>query len=113
MLLISSYLPALFLTIAIELAVAFVFGFRKKTEMLAVIFVNLITNPVLNYFVIFGEHFSLFKINFTVTLLLEILVVLVEWRLLVYALREKSGKLLVLSFGMNLCSYIVGILALG
>jgi hypothetical protein len=110
MLLINNYLLALFLTIAIELVVAFFFGFRKKSEIVAIIFVNLLTNPVLNYLLLVNNHFSFFKINLVITLFLELLVVLAEWKLLVYALQEKSNRILVLSFAMNFCSYIAGVL---
>lgn len=110
MLLINDYLLALFLTIAIELVVALFFGFRKKLEILAIVFVNLLTNPVLNYLLLVNNHFSFFKITLVIILFLELLVVLAERKLLLYALQEKSNRILVLSFAMNFCSYIAGIL---
>jgi hypothetical protein len=110
MLLINNYLFALFLTIAIELVVAFFFGFRKKSEIVAIVFVNLLTNPVLNYLLLVNNHFSFFKINLAITLFLELLVVLAEWKLLAYALQEKSKRILAMSFAMNFCSYIAGVL---
>jgi hypothetical protein len=106
--LISSYLLALFLTIVIELAVAFFFGFRKRIEIIAIIFINLLTNTILNYFLLANDHFSFFKSSLLIILLLEIVVVLIEWKLLVFALQEKPKKLLALSLAMNFCSYITG-----
>jgi len=106
--LISNYLIALFLTIVIELVIAFLFGYRKKLEILTIVFVNLLTNPILNYFLFVNDHFSFFKVNLIIILFLELVVVLAEWKLLVFALREKSNKLLILSFAMNFCSYIIG-----
>lgn len=108
--LISSYLLALFLTIVIELAVAFFFGFRKKIEIIAIVFVNLLTNPILNYLLLVNNHFSFFKSSLLIILFLEAIVVLIEWKLLVFALQEKSKKLLALSLAMNFCSYIAGVL---
>jgi hypothetical protein len=113
MALISNYLPALFLTIAVELMVAFLFGFRKKLEITAIVFVNLLTNPILNYLLLVNDHFSFFKTNLLVILFLEFLVVLIEWKLLVFALQEKTNKLLILSFAMNSCSYMTGVLIFG
>ena len=110
MLLINDYLLALFLTIAIELVVALFFGFRKKSEIVAIVFVNLLTNPVLNYLLLVNNHFSFFKITLVIILFLELLVVLAERKLLLYALQEKSNRILVLSFAMNFCSYIAGVL---
>ncbi|MDO8524705.1 MAG: hypothetical protein Q7R99_03680 [bacterium] len=108
--LISSYFLALFLTIVIELAVAFFFGFRKKIEIIAIIFINLFTNPILNYLLAVNDHFSFFKVNLLVILFLELLIVLAEWKLLVFSLQEKSKKLLALSVVMNFFSYIIGLL---
>ena len=108
--LISSYLLALFLTIIIELIVAFFFGFKKKIEIIAIVFINLLTNPILNYFLLVNDYFSFFKSSLLIILFLEVIVVLIEWKLLVFALQEKSKKLLVLSLAMNFCSYIAGVL---
>lgn len=111
MLLISSSLfLALFLTILIEVVLAFFFGFRKKIEIITIVFVNLFTNPALNYLLLINSRFSLFKNNLVLVLFLEILVVVVEWRLLVFAFKEEQKRLLVLSIIMNFCSYIVGVL---
>lgn len=108
--LISSYLLALFLTIVIELVIALFFGFRKKIEIIAIVFVNLLTNPILNYLLLVNNHFSFFKTNLLIILFLEFVVVLVEWKLLVYALQGKTKKLLLLSLLMNFCSYIAGVI---
>jgi len=110
MTLISSYLLTLFLTIIIELGVTFFFGFRKKLEIIMIVFVNIITNPILNYLLLVNYHFSFFKSSLLIILILEVIVVLVEWKLLFFALQEKSEKLLKLSFAMNFCSYIAGVL---
>lgn len=108
--LINSFLLAPLLTIVIELAVAILFGFRKKIEIITIIFVNLLTNPVLNYFLWVNDYFSFFKSNLLLTLFLEVVVVFVEWKLLMYILQEKSNKLFRLSLAMNFCSYIAGVL---
>ena len=108
--LISSYLLALFLTIIIELIVAFFFGFRKKIDIIAIIFINLLTNPILNYLLLVNDYFSFFKSSLLIILFLEAIVVLLEWKLLVFALQGKSKNLLALSLVMNFCSYIVGVL---
>lgn len=107
--LISPYLVALLLTILIEVFVALMFGFRSKNEILSVILVNLITEPVLNYFLLINSYFSLVAVNIQLLLLLETIVILVEWRLLVYALQRNSNRLLVLSLVMNLASFALGL----
>ena len=46
--LLEQYLPAFACTLAIELGVAVLFGFWTRRELLAVIFVNLVTHPSLH-----------------------------------------------------------------
>lgn len=106
--LINSFLLAPLLTIVIELVVALSFVFRKKIDINTIIFINLLTNPILNYFLLANDYFSFFKSNLMLTLFLEFLVVFIEWKLLIYISHEESNKLLKLSFVMNFCSYITG-----
>jgi len=108
--LINSFLLAPLLTVVFELIVALFFGFRRKIEIITIIFINLLTNPILNYFLWVNDYFSFIKSNLLLTLFLEFLVVYVEWKLLMYVLQEKSDKLLKLSFIMNFCSYIAGVI---
>ena len=109
MLINSSYLIALLLAIAIEVVVASFFGYRKKTEIATIIFVNLITNPLLNYLLFVNNYFDAFRISTAVILFCEIVVVLTEWLLLVFALKKNPKRLFVLSVIMNFCSYIAGV----
>ncbi len=106
----GSYLVALLLTIAIEIIVAIFFGYRKKSEIATIIFINLITNPLLNYLLFINGYFGITQINTTAILFLEIIIVLVEWLLLRFALQQNSKKLFALSLVMNFCSYIAGVL---
>lgn len=107
--LISSYLAALLLTILIEVLVALIFGYKHKKEICSVILINLITQPVLNYFLLIDSYFSLVAVNIQFTLPLEIIIILVEWQLLVYTLKRESKSLFVLSLVMNLASFAIGL----
>ena len=107
--LITSYLVALLLTILIEVFVALVFGYKRKKEILSVILLNLITQPVLNYFLLINSYFSLVSVSIQFILLLEIIVILVEWQLLVWTLQRKLKSLFVLSIVMNLASLTIGL----
>jgi hypothetical protein len=104
-----NYFVAFFLTIIVESLVAVSFGFRSREALLAVVCVNVITHPLLVYLlwlnIFIGS--ALLSIPF-----LEILVVIVEWRLLVYALVKNSKKLLIMSAVMNAASYTTGRLLL-
>jgi hypothetical protein len=107
---------ALVLTIAIELAVVALLGGRTARELIAVALVNAITNPTLNLALL------LLRANVSTALspgvaasaewafigAAEVVIVLAEWRLLVWALRADSRTWLVRSAAMNAASFVLG-----
>jgi len=101
---------ALLLTILIEWVVVIMFGFRERSIFFAVAAINLITNPILNYSILIIQSLNLFRVDFFVLLIFELVIVLVEWRMLVFSVCESAKKLLVLSLVMNLCSFASGLL---
>ena len=107
---LTSSAEALILTIAVELTVAWLFGLRSKKELLTIVLVNVITNPLLNYLLMVNSHFRLISQTKVLMLFLEAGIVIVEWRLLVWALAQKANKMLALSAVMNASSFIAGLL---
>jgi hypothetical protein len=101
-------IPLLF-TILVEVIVAIIFGYRSKLEIATVILINLITNPILNYFLLVDGQIRLISINLQLILFLEVVIVLSEWMLLKFTLKQSSKKLLLLSIVMNFCSVMAGI----
>jgi len=101
---------ALILTLVIEVSVAWLFGLRTKKEFWTVILINVITNPLLNYLITVNGYFHLVSQTNAFILCLEVVIVLVEWRLLVWVLRQSVKKMLVLSVVMNAASYLAGLL---
>ena len=110
---IPEALLALLLTEIVEVAVALFLGYRHWRAIIAVILVNLVTNPSLNYLLFLNEGLGIIKHRFPLILFSELGVVVVEWALLVFALREDKKSLFVLSFAMNTCSYLTGLLIFG
>lgn len=106
-------LPPLLLTLLVELSVGVLLGYRRWDQMAAILLVNLVTNPPLNYLVILNNHYSFFTLTLPIILGAETAVVFVEWGLLVFALKGNPRKLFGLSLAMNTCSYAVGILVYG
>lgn len=100
---LATRLLALILTVGLECAVAWLLKFRKKEELWAVVCVNVVTNPILNYLLWVLPHLSDWIWG------LESLVVLVEWGLLCFALKGDVWKLLRLSFVMNVVSAVLGL----
>ena len=103
---------ALLLTLAVELAVAWLLGLRSRTQLLSIVLINVVTNPLLNYLLLVNGYFHLVVQTRALTVCLEAGVVLAEWALLVWALRLKTTKMLALSVVMNASSYFAGLLIL-
>jgi hypothetical protein len=101
---------ALFLTLAVEIGIAWLFRLRSKTELLTIGLINVITNPLLNYLILVNGYFHLVPQNFALVLLLESGVVIAEWRLLLWVLHRKAPRMLALALIMNACSYLAGLL---
>jgi hypothetical protein len=101
---------ALILTVVIEVIAAWLFGLRSKQELWTVLLINVITNPLLNYLIAVNGYFHMISQTKMLILCLEVVAVLVEWRLLVWVLRQGNKKMLVLSFVMNVASYFAGLL---
>jgi O-antigen/teichoic acid export membrane protein len=107
---VSNLILALALTVVIEIIVAILLGYRKKWELLTIVLINVITNPILNYILIVNSYFNWLSINIFIVISLEVIVVIVEWLLLKYTFRKDSKKLLILSVAMNATSFLVGLL---
>lgn len=107
---------ALIGTIAIELAVVALLGGRSARELAAVALVNAITNPILNLALLLVRLEVLPSVGAGLAApvewafigVAEIAVVLVEWRLLAWALRADSRTWLIRSAVMNATSFVLG-----
>ena len=104
---------AFLLTEVVEITVALLLGYRRPRQIMAVFLVNLVTNPSVNYLVFLNDNFGVIPDRLSLILFLELAVIFVEWALLVIALRENKKSLLGLSFVMNTCSYLAGVLIFG
>ncbi len=101
---------ALLLTILIEETVAVFFFGLKWQGYLLVLMVNVATNPMIN--VIYQWLNIYFRIppDGLIVILLELVVVWVEYRLISYGLNSKSKRWLLLSLAANSVSYAAGLL---
>jgi len=99
-------------SIGIEVLVASLFDIGDR-GLAAVALVTLVTNPVLNLVVgqlIYGNYSNDYpRRSIALVIVAEVAVVLIEWGLLVWALRKTAGgprKLLGLSVTMNAASFV-------
>lgn len=103
------FLIILLITILIEVPIAWLMGVRKREEITSVILVNIITNPLANYCLIANNRFGLIVENNVAVLILELLVVIIEWRLLSYVWPHRSRYFcLAVSLLINLASFLLG-----
>jgi hypothetical protein len=107
--LINNYILALVLSIAIEIAVAYVIGFKEKKYLLAVAMINCITNPLVNYSLLMLAS-AQYQVTFTMVCVFEVAVVFAEWGLLVHTFGHPKGRLFMLSLFANAMSFVVGLL---
>jgi len=110
---IESYLLTLFLTLIIELSVAYFLGYRNKRALISVVCVNLMTHPVFCYFLWINLTLDIIEINYFSMISLEVIITLVESILLFYALKQKFSLMLNLSFAMNFASFVIGLIIFG
>ena len=89
----------LLLTIIIELVVGFILGVRNKKDIINIILVNVITNPivVITPIIVYLRFGS--KLEIITLIILEVLTVLIEG--LIY-------KKTLISLILNACSYFIG-----
>jgi hypothetical protein len=72
--------------------------------------VNIITNPTLNFVLLFIQHFGFSEYYYFFLIPLEVLAVIAEWKMLEYAAGKPRQNLLPLSLLMNGISFAVGLL---
>ncbi len=106
---VGRYVFALFLTIVLEGAVAYLFGLRQKRQLIALVIINVLTHTTLNYIIfILGYMGTRNPIHYIIAM--EIIIVLVEWLLLVYVFGKPKKQFLAISGLANTISFLGGLL---
>jgi hypothetical protein len=106
------YFASLVDTIVVEICVALLFGYRSESAWQTVILMNLMTHPLLGYILWINSYVS-FADTTLLIVVLEIMIVFVEWGILFFILREKPRRLLCLSLAANASSLGIGIILFG
>lgn len=113
----TAYLKALALALLVENGVVLLVHHRiplarsRAHLVITVVLINLMMHPVLNYMLWLNAWVR--WMGFALMLaILEIGVVFIEWRMLLFALGGSSRTLFTLSLAMNLVSFVVGITVL-
>ena len=96
-------------TIIIEVSIAFILRYRGK-DLINVLLVNILTNPLLNSSVIAINYFYGLKARNICLYILEILVVLIEGFIYSKYLEKRKINGYLLSLILNIASYVIGLL---
>lgn len=98
------------LTIVIELSIAILLGVRDKKDILNITLINITTNLFLNISLILIQVYISLKVRNNMVIPLEILVVFIEGLVYKKVLQYKKINPYILSFILNLYSYVVGLI---
>jgi len=102
-------LPPLLVTIAVECTLVFIM-FRKPKYSYYVMLLNILTNPLLNFIMLIYYSYMGMMYYYILLYALEVVVVIVEGILFSKMSDIKVWKALMLSFALNLGSYLSGLL---
>lgn len=102
----------LVLTIITECIVSFVLGKRGTNRVLAVIAVNLATNPAVNFIIYLLWRYLHVSTMGHIIIVLEIVVVIAEWLIYLHIFEGGKMETFVYSLLLNASSYLVGVLLL-
>lgn len=107
-----NFLLALLITEVVEATIAYLMGYRDKYFFAILILINILTNPLLNYILIVLNYFNILGSHGFIVIILEILVVLVEFRIFIYAMPINKKALFLLSLAINTSSYLTGLVVI-
>ena len=96
-------------TIVIECGIALILGYRKK-DLLNVLLVNILTNPIVSTLPVYFNYYHGLRARNTCLYILEGLVLIVEGFIYVKVLKRRKINGFILSFILNLSSYLIGLL---
>ena len=98
----------LFLTIIIEMIIGILLGIRNKKDILNIILVNIVTNPIVVTIPILIYLYFGYKYEIISLYILEIITVIVEGFIYLKVLNNKKINPFLLSLLLNLSSYLIG-----
>ena len=107
---ILSLIISLLLTILIELSISTFLGIKTRNDIRIVILVNICTNPIVVYIANILKLLNNNLLYILTVILLEIIVVFVEFRLYNKYLKNYKKSKFILSLVNNISSYMIGIL---
>lgn len=94
-------------TIVIEISMSLLLGIRNKKDILNVILVNVMTNPLIVSIIMYITYNRIFNLTISI-IILEIIVILIEGFAYKKVLKFDKINPYVLSLILNISSYFIG-----
>ncbi len=107
---INSLIISLILTVAIELFISIVIGIRKKNDIITIIAVNTLTNPIVVFIAGIINTFRIILLYWTIVIIMEFIVIFIEGKIYEKILKFKRISGFKLSFVNNVISFIIGLI---
>lgn len=107
---IISLIISLLLTIIIEISISFIIGIRNIEDLKVVLWVNVLTNPVVVYISNFLKLFNNNVMYIILVCIMEVVVIIVEFVIYKKHLDYKEKSPLLISIINNIVSFSLGII---
>lgn len=98
----------LIITIILEVFTALIFKVRSTKDLLNIVLINIVTNPVLVVITYYVNIYYSMKVYYIVLIILELCVVFIEGFVYKKYLKFKNINPFVLAFILNCSSYFIG-----
>lgn len=105
---IKSLVISLILTISIELLISLLIGIRKRNDIISIIVVNILTNPIVVFIANILNNLRISLLYWGIIIILELIVVFVEGKVFKKILNFKKISGYKLSLINNIISFIIG-----
>lgn len=106
---IKSLIISLILAIFIELLISILIGIRKRNDIITIIAVNTLTNPIVVFTANVLNNYEFVLLYWIIVILMEVIVILIEGKLYEKTLNFKQISGLLLSFINNIISFSIGL----
>lgn len=107
---VKSLIISLILTIFIELLIAILIGIRKKNDIITIIAVNTLTNPIVVFTANLLNNFKIVLLYWSVVIIMEFIVIFIEGKIYEKILKYKKISGFRLSFINNAISFGFGLI---
>lgn len=107
---IKSLIISLILTIFIELLISILIGIRKRNDIITIIAVNILTNPIVVFTANLLNNFKIVLLYWPIVIIMELIVIFIEGKIYEKILDYKKISGFILSVLNNVISFSFGLI---